>query len=103
MLNINNTEILTLSEEIELFMNDRGAYEYKEKERMEKIKWLFSNDRKLNVKIIYREIINKQIRNIIDYLDEEILFMKNDNEDELLDVAENLINKLYSITGGKSN
>ena len=29
--------------------------------------------------------------------------MKNDNEDELLDVAENLINKLHSITGGKSN
>lgn len=89
---MNNKEILTLSEEIEQFMYDRGEYDYSGNDR---IRWLFSTNRNLNIDNIKGEIINNQSGAIIDYLNGEISTM--DDSDDLIEIAEYLISKLNTM------
>ena len=78
-----------LANEIEQFMFERGEYDLHLKDR---IRWLISDDRKGNSRYIADEIMKDNIGYLTEYLSSEISSM--DEEDEFIQTAEKLIEKL---------
>lgn len=85
----NRIEAQLIANEIEQFMHDRGEYEFHHEDR---IRWLISDSRKGNARYIADEIMKDNIGYLTEYLSSEISSM--DEEDELIQTAEKLIEKL---------
>lgn len=82
----------TLADAIEEFMASRGEYDYRFDDR---IRWLKTNSRKGNTKFILLEIQNDNIDYLINYFKDQLAEMCE--KDELIPVAEDIINDLRKI------
>lgn len=86
-------ELKTLADTIEEFMAARGEYDFHFEDR---IRWIKTDDRKGNAKFILSEIQNDNIGYLIDYFEDQLVEMCE--EDDLIPVAEDIINDLRKIS-----
>ena len=90
----NEYKIYELADRIEQFMFERGEYDYSPEEH---ISWVKNNDSREDVmKSIRKDIENNNVDALINYLDVEESVMSG--EDELCDVAIELMDKLKEFT-----